>query len=87
MHIVIVQIIMIVIVLIVVITTLLLWEPLPCNLSSETALQPLVWHSEGLSSQGYFFPEGGSFTETGSNDASNHSGVHKGGFSKGGFSN
>ena len=26
--------------------TLLLEEPLPCNTEAETALQPLIWHSE-----------------------------------------
>ena len=28
----------------------LLGEPLPCNPSAETAIQPLIWSSESLSS-------------------------------------
>ena len=35
----------------------LLLEPLPCNLSADTAFQPLIWHSEGLSCQGFSFLE------------------------------
>ena len=31
---------------------LLLGEPWPSNPEAETALQPLIWHSEGLSYQG-----------------------------------
>ena len=31
--------------------TLLLGGPLPCNPAPETALQPLIWHSESLSSR------------------------------------
>ena len=42
--------------------TLLLGKPLPCNPEAETALQPLIWHSEGL----YFhFLEECFFTDTG----------------------
>ena len=37
--------------------TLLLGEPLPWKAPAETALQPLLWHSEGLSFQGYHFLE------------------------------
>ena len=35
--------------------TLLLGKPLPCNPEAETALQPLIWHAEGLYFQGYYF--------------------------------
>ena len=35
----------------------LLGEPLPCNPEAETALQPLIWHSEGLSFQLKYFLE------------------------------
>ena len=37
--------------------TLLLRELLPCNPEAEAALQPLIWHSEGLSFQGKYFLE------------------------------
>ena len=37
--------------------TLLLREPLPCNAAAETALAPLVWCFESVSSRGYSYPE------------------------------
>ena len=46
--------------------TLLSGEPLPCNPEAETALQPLIWHAEGLSFQGQSFLEECFFTDTGS---------------------
>ena len=36
---------------------LLLGEPLPCDPAAETAILPLIWHSEGLSSRGSSLPE------------------------------
>ena len=39
----------------------LLSEPLPCNPEAETAIQPLIWHCEGLSSQLSCFPKECSF--------------------------
>ena len=38
--------------------TLLFREPSPCSPAAETALQPLMWCSESLFSQGYSSPEG-----------------------------
>ena len=37
--------------------TFLILEPLPCNLAAETPLRPLIWYSEGISSQGISSPE------------------------------
>ena len=42
-----------------------LGEPLPCNPEAETALQPLLWHSEGLHFQVYYSMEESFFTDTG----------------------
>ena len=36
-----------------------------CHPEAEAARQPLTWHSGGLSSQGYYFPEECFFTDTG----------------------
>ena len=37
--------------------TFLLGEHLPCNTAAETPLQPLIWHSESLSSHVVCSPE------------------------------
>ena len=42
-------------------TTLLFCKPLPCNPAVETAIQPLIWCSEGSFSQGSSSPEEGFF--------------------------
>ena len=42
-----------IILLIITTLTFLSGEPPPCNPAAETALQPPIWHSEGLSSQGF----------------------------------
>ena len=44
--------------------TLLSGGPLPCNPEAEAALQPMIWHSEGLAFQGYYFPEDILFSQT-----------------------
>ena len=45
--------------------TLLLCEPVPCNPVAETALQPLIQHSESLSPQASSSPEECFFSDTG----------------------
>ena len=48
--------------------TFLLCEPRPCN-PPETALQPLIWCSGNIISQGYSSPEECFFTDTGETSA------------------
>ena len=45
-------------------TTLLLGELLPCKSEAETALQPLMWHSESLSSHPCLISRGVFYSQT-----------------------
>ena len=46
-------------------TLLILPEHLPCKPAAETALQPLIWHSESSPSHACFSPEVCFFTDAG----------------------